>query len=433
MEDIEKQHLNIVFIGHVDSGKSSLGGAILLACNLIDERTIEKVKESAKAKGMETWWKAFFLDTNEEEQEKGKTTECGRSHFETAQKRFTILDAPGHKAYVPNMISGTAQADIAILVISARTGEFEAGFDRGGQTREHTVLAKTLGVNELIIVINKMDTVDWKRERYDEIKNTFSSFLKKTGFNPKTVKWIPISAYTGENLLEEKEIEWYQGKSLLNTLDDIEIDREDNLNKDLRIPVLDAMKDGGKIKIIGKIESGSLTINDTLMVIPSEKEFKISSIENEFDKDIQKSISGDNITITTRDLNEGEISEGDVIVKKGESKCPLVQEFLAQFKITDLPESRPVFCAGSSSILHIHTAVREVTCTKIMHSIDLKTKEKKSCNFGNKGKMMVGKFKLNSPLPLEKFEDYNQLGRFTLRDEGKTTCIGKILKIKIVK
>ena len=163
-----KEHVNIVFIGHVDAGKSTLGGNILFLTGMVDERTMEKYEKEAKEAGRESWYLSWALDSTKEERAKGKTVEVGRARFETERRRYTILDAPGHKSYVPNMISGAAQADVGVLVISARKGEFETGFDKGGQTREHAVLAKMQGINKLIVVINKMDdpTVEWSKERF---------------------------------------------------------------------------------------------------------------------------------------------------------------------------------------------------------------------------------------------------------------------------
>lgn len=185
---IVKEHVNLIFIGHVDAGKSSLGGSILYATGMVDERTMEKYKQEAKAQGTETWYLSWALDLTKEERAKGKTVEVGRAYFETEKRRYTILDAPGHKTFVPNMIGGASQADIGILVISARKGEYETGFERGGQTREHAVLAKTQGVNKLIVVVNKMDdpTVEWSQERYDECTGKLTQFLRATGYNPKT-------------------------------------------------------------------------------------------------------------------------------------------------------------------------------------------------------------------------------------------------------
>ena len=182
-----KEHVNLIFIGHVDAGKSTLGGSILYATGMVDERTMEKYKKEAKEAGRETWYLSWALDLTKEERAKGKTVEVGRGYFETEKRRYTILDAPGHKTFVPNMIGGASQADVGILVISARKGEYETGFEKGGQTREHAMLAKTQGVNKLIVVVNKMDdpTVNWSKERYDECTTKLRTFLKATGYDPK--------------------------------------------------------------------------------------------------------------------------------------------------------------------------------------------------------------------------------------------------------
>jgi peptide chain release factor subunit 3 len=185
-----KEHVNLIFIGHVDAGKSTLGGSILYATGMVDERTIEKYKKEAKDASRESWYLSWVMDLTKEERSKGKTVEVGRGFFETERRRYTILDAPGHKTYVPNMIGGASQADVGVLVISARKGEYETGFEKGGQTREHAMLAKTQGVNKLIIAVNKMDdpTVEWSKDRYEECTTKLTAFLKGTGYNPKTGK-----------------------------------------------------------------------------------------------------------------------------------------------------------------------------------------------------------------------------------------------------
>ncbi|KAJ1834899.1 translation termination factor GTPase eRF3, partial [Coemansia sp. RSA 2708] len=211
-----KEHMNVIFIGHVDAGKSTLGGNILYLTDMVDKRTMEKYEREAKEAGRESWYLSWALDTNQEERAKGKTVECGRAFFETSKRRYTILDAPGHKNYVPSMVGGAAQADVAVLVISARKGEFETGFERGGQTREHAVLVKTAGVRTLIVAINKMDdpTVGWDKSRYDEVIAKLTPFLKKTGYNPKTdVIFIPLSGFTGAGVKDRvgNACSWYQG------------------------------------------------------------------------------------------------------------------------------------------------------------------------------------------------------------------------------
>ncbi|CEI86072.1 Putative Eukaryotic release factor 3 [Rhizopus microsporus] len=241
-----KEHLNVVFMGHVDAGKSTMGGNILYLTGMVDKRTLEKYEKEAKEAGRESWYLSWALDTNAEERAKGKTVETGRAYFETDKRRYTILDAPGHKNFVPSMIQGASQADIGVMVISARKGEFETGFERGGQTREHTMLAKTSGINKLIVAVNKMDdpTVEWDKSRYDEIIAKLTPFLKQTGYNPKTdVHFMPLSGFTGANIKDRdpKSCPWYDGPSLLDYLDAFKpTDRK--VNAPLMIPISEKYK-----------------------------------------------------------------------------------------------------------------------------------------------------------------------------------------------
>lgn len=213
----KKEHVNIVFIGHVDAGKSTIGGQLLNLTGMVDKRTLEKYEREAKEKNRESWYLSWALDTNQEERDKGKTVEVGRAYFLTENKHFTLLDAPGHKGFVPNMIGGACQADLAILVISARKGEFETGFERGGQTREHAMLAKTSGVRHMVVLINKMDdpTVNWDENRYNECKDKLLPYLKKCNFKPEELYFMPCSGYTGAFLTKDKippesVCSWYQ-------------------------------------------------------------------------------------------------------------------------------------------------------------------------------------------------------------------------------
>jgi peptide chain release factor subunit 3 len=255
-----KEHVNIIFLGHVDAGKSTLGGSILISTGMVDERTLEKYKKEAKDAGRETWYISWALDLNKEERQQGKTIEVGRGFFETEKRRYSILDAPGHKTYVPNMISGASQADVGILVISGRKGEYETGFEKGGQTREHAMLAKTQGVNKILIVVNKMDdpTVEWSEDRFKECTTKVVAFLKGLGYNTKTdVSMMPVSAqtFTGIKTRVPKDLApWYDGPSLLEYLDDMQA-LERKLNAPFMMPIAAKYKDMGTM-IEGKIESG---------------------------------------------------------------------------------------------------------------------------------------------------------------------------------
>lgn len=264
-----KEHVNIIFLGHVDAGKSTLGGSILISTGMVDERTLDKYKREAKDAGRETWYISWALDLNKEERAQGKTIEVGRGFFETEKRRYSILDAPGHKTYVPNMIGGASQADVGVLVISARKGEYETGFEKGGQTREHAMLAKTQGVNKLVIVVNKMDdpTVEWSEERYKECTTKLVQFLKGVGYNPKTdIAMMPVSAQTFTGIKERvpKDLApWYGGPSLLEYLDGMQA-LERKLNAPFMMPIAAKYKDMGTM-VEGKIESGKYVFQTQFM------------------------------------------------------------------------------------------------------------------------------------------------------------------------
>ncbi|KAF9586273.1 translation termination factor GTPase eRF3, partial [Lunasporangiospora selenospora] len=303
-----KEHMNVIFIGHVDAGKSTMGGRILEATGMIDKRTLEKYEKDAKEAGRDSWYLSWALDTNAEERAKGKTVEVGRAYFETDARRYTILDAPGHKTYVPSMIGGAAQADVAVLVISARKGEFETGFEKGGQTREHAVLAKNGGVNKLVVVINKMDdlTVQWAKERYDECVEKLSPFLKANRYNLKTdVIFMPVSGYTGANIkrpIDPKDCDWYTGPTLLDHLDSLKIaDRK--LNAPFRMPVSEKYKDMGAV-VVGKIDAGSIKKGGTLLMMPNAIKVEVQAIFNELEEEIPVAVVGDNIRFRLRGIEE---------------------------------------------------------------------------------------------------------------------------------
>jgi peptide chain release factor subunit 3 len=278
--DHTRKPVTIVFIGHVDAGKSTIAGGIMYRTGQIDERTIEKFQREAKANNRESWFIAYIMDVNEEERERGKTVEVGKAFFTTPSKRFTVLDAPGHASFVPNMLQGACLADYAGLVISAKVGEFEAGFEKDGRTREHALLAKSLGVSKLVVIINKMDeeTVKWSKDRYDQIKKDLSVFLKQCGYNlEKHVEWIPMSGLNGDNMMtpvDKHKCSWYEGPTLMELLDKLELPPR-NENDSVRVPILDRYKDQG-IHIIGKVESGTVKYGGTYTLMPNKLNFEVA-------------------------------------------------------------------------------------------------------------------------------------------------------------
>ncbi|KAK9704048.1 translation termination factor GTPase eRF3 [Basidiobolus ranarum] len=425
-----KEHVNVIFIGHVDAGKSTMGGNILFLTGMVDKRTMEKYEREAKEQNRESWYLSWALDTNAEERNKGKTVECGRAFIETDKRRYTILDAPGHKNFVPSMIGGASQADLGVLVISARKGEFETGFERGGQTREHAVLAKTSGVRRLIVVINKMDdpTVAWSKERYDECVTKLTPFLKQSGYNPKTdLDFMPVSGYTGANIKDRASPDvcpWYSGPSLLELLDNMQtIERK--VNSPLMMPITEKYKDMGTI-VVGKIESGKIRKGQSILLMPNKKSAEISAIYSEEDE-VELAICGDNVRIRLRGVEEEEISVGFVMC---DPKKPVhcVSAFEAQLAIL---EHKSIICAGYNAVLHVHASVEEASLSALLHLIDKKTgrKSKRPPQFVKKGQKLIARIETSVPVCVEVFDDYPQLGRFTLRDEGKTIAIGKITKL----
>ncbi|QRW19004.1 Elongation factor Tu GTP binding domain [Rhizoctonia solani] len=427
-----KQHLNVVFIGHVDAGKSTMGGQLLFLSGMVDKRTMEKYEREAKEAGRESWYLSWALDSTPQERSKGKTVEVGRAYFETDARRYTILDAPGHKTFVPSMISGAAQADVAILVISARKGEFETGFERGGQTREHIMLVKTAGVTKLVVVINKMDesTVEWSEERYKEIKDKITPFIKASGFNPKTdVTFVPVSAYTGANMKEavsKSVCPWYSGPPLLGLLDTMPmVDRK--INGPVMMPISEKYKDMGTI-VVGKLESGRIHKNDALLLMPNKTNVDVAAIYNEMEEEINFAYSGDNVRLRIRGIDDEDITPGFVLTSIGRPVHATTQ-FEAELVIL---EHKNIICAGYSAVMHVHTLSEEVSLVALLHYFDKKTnrKSKKPPQFAKKGQKIIALIETTAAVCVEPFKLYPQLGRFTLRDEGKTIAIGKVVKLR---
>ncbi|CAN7063826.1 unnamed protein product, partial [Brassica oleracea var. botrytis] len=418
----KKRHLNVVFIGHVDAGKSTIGGQILFLSGQVDDRQIQKYEKEAKEKSRESWYMAYIMDTNEEERAKGKTVEVGRAHFETASTRFTILDAPGHKSYVPNMISGASQADIGVLVISARKGEFETGYERGGQTREHVQLAKTLGVSKLVVVVNKMDdpTVNWSKERYDEIEQKMVPFLKSSGYNTKKdVVFLPISGLMGFNMdkrMDPKVCPWFSGPSFFEVLNSIEVPPRDP-NGPFRMPIIDKFKDMGTV-VMGKVESGSIREGDSLVIMPNKEPVKVVAIYCDEDK-VKRAGPGENLRVRITGIEDEDILSGFVL-SSAVKPVPAVTEFVAQLQILELLDNA-IFTAGYKAILHIHAVVEECEIIELISQIDVKTRKpmKKKILFVKNGAAVICRIQVTNSICVEKFSDFPQLGRFTLRTEGK--------------
>lgn len=429
-----KEHINIIFIGHVDAGKSTLGGSILYVTGMVDDRTMEKYKKEAKDLGRETWYLSWALDLTKEERSKGKTVEVGRGFFETEKRRYSILDAPGHKTYVPNMIGGASQADVGILVISARKGEYETGFEKGGQTREHAMLAKTQGVNKLVVAINKMDdpTVNWSEERYKECTTKLAQFLKGTGYNLKTdVFFMPIAAQQTMGIKDRipKDVcPWYDGPSLLEYLDNMQA-LERKTNAPFMMAISGKYRDMGTM-VEGKIEAGVCKKGMSLIMMPNKEKVEIAALYGETEDEVQVAQCGDQVRIRLRGIEEDDISVGFVLCSpKRLVHC--VSAFEAQIRILEL---KSILTAGFNCVLHVHSAVEEVTFAALLHKLQKGTgrKSKLPPTHAKRGDSIIARMQViggAGSVCVERFEDYPQMGRFTLRDQGQTIAIGKITKL----
>ncbi|KAI1371060.1 hypothetical protein F4677DRAFT_436656 [Hypoxylon crocopeplum] len=429
-----KEHVNIIFIGHVDAGKSTLGGSILYTTGMVDERTMDKYKREAKDLGRETWYLSWALDLTKEERSKGKTVEVGRGFFETEKRRYSILDAPGHKTYVPSMIGGASQADVGILVISARKGEYETGFEKGGQTREHAMLAKTQGVNKLVVVINKMDdpTVNWSEDRYKECTTKLAQFLKGTGYNLKTdVFFMPIAAQQTMGIKDRipKDVcTWYDGPSLLEYLDNMQA-LERKTNAPFMMAISGKYRDMGTM-VEGKIEAGVCKKGMSLIMMPNKEKVEIAALYGETEDEIQIAQCGDQVRLRLRGIEEDDISAGFVLCSP-KRLVHNVSAFEAQIRILEL---KSILSAGFNCVIHVHSAVEEVTFATLLHKLQKGTgrKSKAPPTHAKRGDSIIARMQViggAGSVCVERFEDYPQMGRFTLRDQGQTIAIGKITKL----
>jgi len=426
----KKEHVNVVFIGHVDAGKSTIGGQIMSLTGMVDKRTLEKYEREAREKSRESWYLSWALDTNQEERDKGKTVEVGRAFFETERKHFTILDAPGHKSFVPNMIGGAAQADLAVLVISARKGEFETGFDRGGQTREHAMLAKTAGVKHLVVLVNKMDdpTVNWDENRYNECRDKILPYLKKLGFNPaKDLTFMPCSGLTGAGLreqIDETICPWYRGSAFIPFIDELP-----SLNRKLDgpfiMPIVDKYKDMGTV-VMGKVESGCAKKGQNLLVMPNRTQVAVDQLWSD-DDEVTAVGPGENVKIKLKGIEEEDVSPGFVLC---DASNPIKTGKIFDAQVVIL-EHKSIICAGYSAVMHIHCAAEEITVKALICLVDKKTgdKSKTRPRFVKQDQVAIMRIECSGMICLEQFKLFPQMGRFTLRDENKTIAIGKVLKV----
>ena len=425
----EKPHLNLVIMGHVDHGKSTTTGHLLYLAGAVDDRTIKAYEEEARKLGKETFKFAWILDNLKEERERGLTIDLRFLKFETKKYYFTIIDAPGHRDFVKNMITGASQADGAILFVSAKRGEFEAGIGPGGQTREHAFLAFTLGVNQLVVAVNKMDdpTVNWSEERYNEVKNEVSRMLKMVGYKVEKIPFVPTSGWTGDNLVKPSDkMPWYKGPTLIEALDTFEMPPKP-LDKPLRIPIQDVYSITGVGTVpVGRVETGVLKEGDTVIFMPAKKQGEVKSIEMHHSR-IPKAEPGDNIGFNVRGIAKTDIRRGDVC---GHVNNPptVAKEFIGQIIVIYHPTA---IAAGYTPVLHYHTGQIACRFTELIRKIDPRTGQivEEKPSFLKTGDAAVVRLEPLHPIAIETYSEFPELGRFAVRDMGTTIAAGIVKEI----
>ncbi|MCD6126656.1 MAG: translation elongation factor EF-1 subunit alpha [Thaumarchaeota archaeon] len=424
-----KPHLNLIVVGHVDHGKSTTMGHFLTRLGVVDQRILQQYEEEAKRLGKESFKYAWILDRIKEERERGLTIDLAFQKFETKKYYFTLIDAPGHRDFVKNMITGASQADAAILVISAKKGEYEVGIAPGGQAREHAFLCFMLGIRQLIVLINKMDdpTVNWSKERYEEVKQGVSDLLKRIGFDISKIPFIPVSGWTGDNLVERSErMSWYDGPTLLEALDALQ-EPPKPIDRPLRLPIqaVYSIRGVGTVPV-GRVETGVLKPGDTIIIMPPGIKSEVKSIEMHH-QPLDKAIPGDNIGFALKGVEKGQIKRG-MVVSHPDSPCNVAKEFIAQIIVIYHPTA---IAAGYTPVMHIHTAQTAVRFVELLAKMDPRTGQvvEKNPSFLKTGDVALVKLRPLQPVALEQYSDFPELGRFAIRDSGMTIAAGIVKEI----
>jgi elongation factor 1-alpha len=427
----EKGHISLVVIGHVDSGKSTTTGHLIYKCGGIDKRVIEKFEKEANDMGKGSFKYAWVLDKLKAERERGITIDIALWKFETAKTMFTIIDAPGHRDFIKNMITGTSQADAAVLVIDSTTGGFEAGISKDGQTREHAMLAFTLGVKQMIVCTNKMDdkSVNWNQKRYEEIMKEVQDYLKKVGYNVKNVPFVPISGWAGDNMLEKSaNMPWYKGPTLLEALDSLEPPKRPT-EKPLRLPLQDVYKIGGIGTVpVGRVETGVMKPGDTVTFAPVDVTTEVKSIEMHHEQ-LAEAAPGDNVGFNIKNVAVKDIRRGNVCSNAKNDPARGCESFEAQVIVLNHPGE---IGNGYAPVLDCHTAHIACKFQEILSKIDKRTgaeveKFPKSLKTGNAGMVTMVPQK---PMCVETYAEYPPLGRFAVRDMRQTVAVGIIKGVK---
>jgi elongation factor 1-alpha len=419
--------LNVHF---VSTGKSTTTGHLIFKCGGIDQRTIDKYEKEAEELGKGSFKYAWVLDRLKAERDRGITIDLSHWKFESANYNFTIIDAPGHRDFIKNMITGASQADVALLVINAAQGGFETGISKDGQTREHALLAYTLGVKQMIVALNKMDdsTVNFSEERYKEIRAECSAFLKKVGYKPMKIPFVPISGWSGENMTEKStKMPWYEGPHLLEALDNVTPPKRPS-EKPLRVPLQDVYKIGGIGTVpVGRVETGIIKPGIEAVFAPAGITGTVKSVEMHHES-LPQAIPGDNVGFNCDNVAVSDLRRGYVASDSQNEPASGVASFDAQIIIMNYPGK---IRNGYSPIVDIHTAHVACTFAKIKEKMDRKTGKTLEINpeFVEEGDACIVELVPTKPLCVECFTEFPALGRFSVRDMRQTVAVGVVKSV----
>jgi len=442
MSNKVKAHVNIVVIGHVDSGKSTTTGHLIYKCGGIDKRTIEKFEKEAQELGKGSFKYAWVLDKLKAERERGITIDIALWKFETKNYCVTVIDAPGHRDFIKNMITGTSQADCAVLIVAGGTGEFEAGISKNGQTREHALLAYTLGVKQMIIGVNKMDSTEppYSQARFEEIKKEVSSYIKKIGYNPAAVAFVPISGWHGDNVVAPSEnMPWYKGftkedkegkasgTTLLDALDAIRPPVRPS-DKPLRLPLQDVYKIGGIGTVpVGRVETGVIKPGMVVTFAPQALSTEVKSVEMHHES-LPEALPGDNVGFNVKNISVKDIKRGNVAGDSKNDPPMAAESFVAQVIIMNHPGE---IKNGYAPVLDCHTAHIACKFTELKEKIDRRTGKSLEENpaMVKNGDAAIVHMHPSKPMCVESFTTYPPLGRFAVRDMRQTVAVGVIKQV----
>ncbi len=418
----EKTHLNIAIMGHVDHGKSTLTGRLLAETNEEYAKMVQQLREEAEKIGKATFEYAWLLDTEWAERERGVTIKQAVKEFETQKYHISIIDLPGHRDFIKNMITGASQADAAVLVVAANDGVMP-------QTQEHSMLARILGVGQLIVVINKTDAVNYDQKRFEEVKKQVEEMLKGYGWKPEQIKaCIPVSAYYGDNVTKKSDkMPWYNGPTFLEALDLFEAPPRP-IDKPLRIPIESIFNIKGIGAVVtGKVETGVLKVGDKVIINPPGIQGEVKSIEMHH-KPLQEAKPGDNIGINIKGVGKDDVERGDVI---GHVNNPptVAKKFRALIFILDHPTA---ICVGYQPVFHIHTAQVACKFTKLIKKMDPRTGQtlEENPQFIKKGDAAEVELEPIKDVVVEKFSEFPRLGTFAVRDMGRTVGAGRVIDVE---